>query len=179
MSASMRPAPHFPGIHPMAKRTFNPSVTVAAIVERDGRYLLIEENVLGRRVLNQPAGHWEKGETLIQACVRETLEETAHHFRPTALVGVYLSRVARPRPPGEAPVETTYLRFAFCGDLGDFVPDRRLDHGIVRTLWMRPQEIRALAHVHRSSALMQCVDDYLAGARFPLSLLHTDPGLSA
>ena len=155
---------------------WKPNVTVAAIVEREGRFLLVEEHSADGLRLNNPAGHLDPGETLVEACARETLEETAHAFRPTALVGVYLSRQTKPRRDAEAAQTITYLRFAFGGELGEFQPHRRLDHGIVRTLWLTADEIRASAPRHRSPVLLQCVEDYLAGARYPMGLLHTDLG---
>ncbi|MDP2019449.1 MAG: NUDIX hydrolase, partial [Hydrogenophaga sp.] len=101
------------------------------------------------------------------------LEETAHAFTPTALVGVYLSRFQRPAT-GE---DITYLRFAYCGELGDFDPQRELDTGIVRTLWMTPDEIRASTGRHRSPLVQRCIEDHLAGQRFPLDLVFTDPSV--
>ena len=145
-----------------------PRVTVAAVIERDGRFLLVEEETADGLRLNNPAGHLEPGEAPAEGCARETLEETAHGFTPTALVGVYLSRTER--PTGE---DTTYMRLAFCGELGEFDPHRPLDTGIVRTLWMTPPEIRASADRHRSPLLLRCLDDYLAGRRYPLSLVYT------
>jgi ADP-ribose pyrophosphatase YjhB (NUDIX family) len=153
---------------------WKPHVTVAAVVEREGRFLLVEEQTSDGLRRNNPAGHLDPGESLVQACSRETLEETAHAFRPTGLVGVYLTRVPKPARDGLPGQVVTYLRFAFCGELGAFFADRRLDHGIVRTLWMTPQEIRASAQRHRSPALLQCVQDHLAGVRYPLEMLHTD-----
>lgn len=153
---------------------WKPNVTVAAIVEREGRFLLVEEQTTDGLRLNNPAGHLDSGESLVQACIRETLEETAHDFQPTGLVGVYLSQVPRPARGALPPQTTTYLRFAFTGVLGRFHPDRRLDHGIVRTLWLSPQEIRDSAARHRSPVVLQCLQDYLAGVRHPLALLHTD-----
>jgi ADP-ribose pyrophosphatase YjhB (NUDIX family) len=152
---------------------FKPSVTVAAVIERAGRYLLVEEHTPEGLRLNNPAGHLEPGEGLAAACAREALEETAHAFTPTALVGVYMARFARPAT-GE---EITYLRFAFCGALGAFAADRALDQGIVRTLWLTPEEIRASQDRHRSPLLLRCVEDHLAGQRHPLALLHTDPSV--
>ena len=155
---------------------WKPNVTVAAVVEQGGKFLLVEEHTADGLRLNNPAGHLDPGESLADACARETLEETAHRFRPTALVGVYLSRVPRPsREPGRS-TQLTYLRFAFCGELGEFRPGQRLDHGIVRTLWMAPEEIRASSDRHRSPALLQCVEDYLAGKRIAIDLLRTDLG---
>ena len=153
---------------------WKPSVTVAAIIERDGRYLLIEEHTPEGLKLNNPAGHLDPGESPADGCARETLEETTHHFTPTALVGVYLSRFKRPAT-GE---DITYLRFAFCGELGEVMPGRTLDHGIVRTLWMTPDVIRASAARHRSPLLLRCMEDHLAGRRLPLDAVYTDPGVA-
>lgn len=144
---------------------WKPSVTVAAVVERDGRFLVVEEHTPEGLRLNNPAGHLEPGESLAQACARETLEETAHPFSPTALVGVYQAALG----------DTTYLRFAFCGTLGDCEPARTLDEGIVRSLWMTLEELRASAPRHRSPLLLRCVEDYLAGRRFPLDVVYTAP----
>ncbi len=152
---------------------WRPNVTVAAVIERDGRFLLVEEETPDGLRLNQPAGHLEQGESLTDACARETLEESAWHFVPGALVGIYLW----PRPQGEAvkamaarsPI--TYLRFAFCGELGAH-EERALDTGIVRALWLSPEEIAATRERHRSPLILQCVADHLAGRRYPLDLLH-------
>jgi len=152
---------------------WKPSVTVAAVIEQEGRFLLVEEHTSEGLRLNNPAGHREPGESPLQACIRETLEETAFAFTPTPLVGVYLSRVRR---PGD---DFTYLRFAFCGRLGAHDPQRALDAGIVRTLWMTAAEIRASDDRHRSPLLLRCMDDYLAGVRHPLSLVTVDPSVTA
>ncbi len=154
----------------MHKR-WKPNVTVAAVIERDGKFLLVEEHTPNGLQLNNPAGHLEPGESLVEACIRETCEETAYRFAPTALVGVYLTRVALAEVTPDKSGATTYLRFAFCGELGVFLPDQRLDHGIVRTLWLSADEIRSSMAQHRTPALLQCVEDYLAGARHPLYLL--------
>ena len=146
---------------------WKPSVTVAAIVEHDGRYLLVEEETPEGLRLNNPAGHLDPGESLLQGVVREALEETARRFEPSALVGVYLARVA----------DTTYLRFAFCGAVGEPESGRALDHGIVRTLWLTPDEIRASRARHRSPLLLRCVEDHLAGRRYPLAALVADATL--
>jgi len=159
---------------------WKPNVTVAAVIERDGRFLLVEEQTSEGLRLNNPAGHLDPGESLMQACVRETLEETAFHFLPDAVVGIYMTGPAQSQPPGATPTskrDITYLRFAFRGALGGFDPQRRLDKGIVRTVWLSPQEIRACRDRHRSPALERCVEDYLAGARYSLDLLSTDFGL--
>ncbi len=154
---------------------WKPSVTVAAIIERDGLFLLVEEETSEGLKLNNPAGHLDPGESPAAGCARETLEETAHTFRPTELLGIYLSRFQR-ESTGE---DITYMRFAFCGELGDHDPRRPLDAGIVRTLWMTAEEIRATAARHRSPLLLRCVEDYLAGVHYPLSVVNTDPGVAA
>jgi ADP-ribose pyrophosphatase YjhB (NUDIX family) len=141
-----------------------PHVTVAAILERDGRFLLVEEDTPDGRRLNQPAGHLEPQESLTQACIRETLEETAWHMRPDALVGVYLW----PRQDGES----TTLRFAFAGRLIGHDAQRKLDAGIVRTVWLAPEDIEACRAQHRSPLVSQAVRDYVQGQRYPLALLR-------
>lgn len=151
------------------RQRFQPRVTVAAVIERNGRFLLIEEETSEGLRLNNPAGHLDPGEAPAEGCARETLEETAHRFTPTALVGVYLSRSER--PSGE---DVTYIRFAYCGDLGALEPERPLDTGIVRTLWLTAQEIRDSAGRHRSPLVVRCVEDYLAGRRYPLSAVYCD-----
>ncbi len=150
---------------------FRPSVTVAAVIERNGRFLLVREETADGVRLNQPAGHLDPDETLPAACAREVLEETAYVFTPTALLGAYLARYQSPRT-GE---DVTYLRFAFTGTLGEHMADRALDHGILGTLWLTREEIAARADEHRSPLLMQCVDDYLAGRRLPLETLVAHP----
>ncbi len=149
---------------------WKPSVTVAAIIERDGRYLLVEEHTPEGLRLHNPAGHLDPGESPEQGVAREALEETAFSFTPTALVGVYLSRFQR-ASTGE---DITYLRFAYCGDLGAFDSGRPLDTGIVRTVWMSPEEVRASADRHRSPLVLRCIEDHQAGQRFPLATVHTD-----
>jgi len=153
---------------------WKPSVTVAAVIERDGLFLMVEEHTPEGLRLNNPAGHLDPGESPAQACARETLEETAHSFEPTALVGVYLARFQRPASAERATEDITYLRFAFCGQLGQFHPDRQLDTGIVRTLWLTPEALRASEARHRSPLVLRCMEDYLAGQRHPLDLIYTD-----
>jgi ADP-ribose pyrophosphatase YjhB (NUDIX family) len=143
---------------------WKPNVTVAALVERDGRFLLVEEETPEGIRFNQPAGHLDEGESLMEACARETLEESAWRFRPNALVGIYMW----PRPQGDI----TYLRFAFAGTLGEEQAGRSLDTGILRTVWLTPQEIEASQERHRSPLVWQCVQDYLAGRRYPLEILR-------
>lgn len=154
---------------------WKPSVTVAAIIEKDGRFLLIEEETAEGLRLNNPAGHLEPGESPAEGCTREALEETAHDFQPTHLVGVYLSRFER-KQTGE---DITYLRFAFAGTLGRQYPERPLDTGIHRTIWMTPEEIRASVDRHRSPLVLRCMEDHLAGARFPLETIYTDASVRA
>ena len=149
---------------------WKPNVTVAAVVEQEGRFLLVEEDTSDGLRLNNPAGHLDPGESPEQACVREVLEETAYDFTATALVGIYLNRFTRSRTGDDI----TYLRFAFAGTLGEHHAWRTLDDGIVRTLWMTPDEIRASVARHRTPLLLQCVEDYLAGKRYPLELVQVD-----
>ena len=151
---------------------WKPSVTVAAIIERDQRFLLVEEQTAEGMKFNQPAGHLDPGESLVAAAAREALEETAHEFIPDTLVGVYLSRYQSSRMNEDV----TYLRFAFTGTLGA-IHDRPLDDGILRTVWMSHQEIMATQDRHRSPLVLKCVEDYLAGQRFPLSVIHTHPSV--
>lgn len=152
---------------------WKPSVTVAAIIERDGRFLLVEEETPEGLRLNNPAGHLDPGESPAEGCAREAMEETTHRFTPTHLLGVYMSRFQRAQAEGDI-ADITYLRFAFTGELGDVVPGRSLDTGIVRTVWMTPEEIRASAARHRSPLLLRCMEDHLRGQRFPLELVYTD-----
>jgi phosphatase NudJ len=156
----------------MADR-WKPSVTVAAVIERDGRFLLVEEETADGLRLNNPAGHLDPGESPLQGVVRETLEETACAFTPRCLVGVYMSRFQR-ASTGE---DITYLRFAYAGTVGDPLPGRTLDTGIVRTLWLTPDEIRASAARHRSPLLLRCMEDHLAGKHLPLDLVDVDPSV--
>ena len=151
---------------------WKPSVTVAAVIERDGHFLMIEEETSEGVRLNQPAGHLDPHESLEQAVVREVLEETAHDFTPTALVGMYMSRYCSKR----LGTDVTYLRFTFCGVAGEEF-NQPLDHGIIRTLWMTRAELAASAERHRSPFVLRCVDDYLAGMRVPLGLIHTHPSV--
>jgi ADP-ribose pyrophosphatase YjhB (NUDIX family) len=142
---------------------WKPNVTVAAVIERDGKYLLVEEETAGGLAFNQPAGHLEEGESLVDAVIRETLEETAYHFHPTHLVGIYNWR----RPDGEV----TYLRFAFAGELRGWEAARELDDGIVAAHWLTLDEIAVREARHRSPLVRRCIEDLRAGKRFPLDLL--------
>src|SRR5438105_15283852 len=138
-----------------------PSVTVAAVIERDGRFLLVEEEMADGLRLNNPAGHLEPGESPAEACAREALEEAALAFEPTHLLGVYLSRHHRQYQQQDV----TYLRLAFCGKVLQHHADRALDRGIVRTLWLTPQEVRASADRHRSPVVLRCIHDHIPGGR--------------
>ena len=156
----------------MTPERFKPGVTVGAIIERDGRFLLVEEHTSAGLRLNNPAGHLEPAEDLLQGCVREVLEETAFDCVPTALLGVYLTAYPQHDAAvhGDLRGRPHYLRFAFVGQLGAFHPDRALDVGIVRTLWLTPEEIRAAPNL-RSPTVLQCLEDYLSGQRQPLDML--------
>ncbi len=143
--------------------TWLPHVVVAAIVERDGKFLLVEEHTAEGLRLNQPAGHWERGETLEDAVHREALEETAHHVEPFALLGCYTTHYPQR--------DITYLRFAYVCRVTGFDAERTLDDGIVRALWLTPDELAAHPTPHRSPLVMRCIEDYLAGRRLPLDFV--------
>ena len=146
---------------------WRPSVTVAAILEKDGKFLFVEELQEGRRVLNQPAGHLDPDETLIAACSREVLEETAHRFEPTGLVGIYRWYFK--------PADVTFLRFCFSGKvLG--VETTPLDREILALHWLTAQEVKDRTQQHRSPLVQQCLDDYLAGKNFPIEVLSRTHG---
>ncbi|MBL8349857.1 MAG: NUDIX hydrolase [Burkholderiaceae bacterium] len=156
---------------------WKPSVTVAAIVESDGRYLLVEERTPEGLKLNNPAGHLDRGESPLQAVVRECLEETARSFTPQALLGVYLARFERPARGGRPADDITYLRFAYCGSVGEADPTRALDAPIVRTLWLTPDEIRAAGDRLRSPLVLRCIEDHRSGLRHPLGTVWADGSL--
>ena len=156
---------------------WKPSVTVAAVVEQGGRYLLVEERTPEGLRLNNPAGHLDPGETPEQGVARECLEETACVFMPQALVGVYLARFERPAADGRAAEDITYLRFAYCGSVGAPDPNRTLDEPIERTVWMTLAEVRASAPRHRSPLVLRCIEDHAAGVRHPLGVVQADPSL--
>ena len=139
-------------------------LTVAAVAERDGRFLCVEERIGGMLRINQPAGHLEPGESLLEGVIRETLEETAHEFTPHDLLGIY-----RWQHPDNG---LTYVRVAFIGTVGDPRPHLHLDMGIERVLWMTLDELRACRARHRSPLVMRCVEDFAAGTRYPLDLLR-------
>jgi len=143
--------------------TWKPDVTVAAIIENDGRFLMVEEHVGHRLVINQPAGHLEVNESFVTAVIRETLEETAWTFVPDSLTGIYLWQ--------HPERNVSFLRLTFCGTVTDHDPDRPLDHGIKRTLWLSRNELTQRQAQLRSPMVTKCIDDYLAGIRYPLSVL--------
>jgi 8-oxo-dGTP pyrophosphatase MutT (NUDIX family) len=142
---------------------WKPNVTVAAVVQRDGKFLLVEEETDAGLAFNQPAGHLEESEALVDAVIRETLEETAYHFKPTHLVGVYNWK--------HPTKDVTYLRFAFTGELRGFEAERQLDDGIVGARWLTLDEVRSSQERHRSPLILRCIEDLLAGKRYPLDLL--------
>ena len=146
---------------------WKPNVTVAAVVEQDGKFLLVEEQTRGGILFNQPAGHLEPSESIIHGSIRETLEETGYTFTPQWVLGIY-------RWHSHAD-NITFLRFAFAGSVSDHDPGRTLDVGIVRAGWFAPDEIRETAYRHRSPLVMKCVEDHLAGKYYPLEILtHYD-----
>lgn len=143
---------------------WTPHVTVAAIAEREGALLFVEEAIQGRLVLNQPAGHWEEDESLTEAVTREVLEETGYDFAPEALVGIYRWRV-----PDR---DLTYLRFVFAGRVGTLPSRATLDRNILRALWLSPEELQTEHARLRTPMVLRGVQDYLAGRRFPLEILN-------
>lgn len=147
----------------MSELVWKPHVTVAAVVQRDGKFLLVEEETSEGVRFNQPAGHLEAGESLIEAVVRECLEETGYSFHPQHLLGIY----QWPRPDREA----AYLRFAFTGELRGHDPERPLDQGILGLRWLSLEEVRATVARHRSPLILRCVEDYLTGRRLPLDAI--------
>jgi len=145
---------------------WKPHATVAAIIEREDRFLLVEEEADGRLVFNQPAGHLERDESLITAVCREVLEETAHRFEPCGLVGIYLY------PHPDPASDITYLRVCFHGVSRSHDARQPLDDGILRTVWLSRDELAGQPERLRSPMVLRCIDDYLAGRRYPLELLN-------
>ncbi len=143
--------------------TWKPHVTVDAIVEQDGRFLLVEERVHDALVINNPAGHLEESESFIDAVRRETLEETGWEFEPDAVTGIYLFK--------NLSLDATFLRIAFCGHCTRHHPGRSLDRGIVGPMWLTRAELDNASLILRSPLVTHCIDDYLAGRRFPLDIL--------
>jgi 8-oxo-dGTP pyrophosphatase MutT (NUDIX family) len=140
-------------------------ITVAAVIKRNNKYLMVKERANGLVVYNQPAGHWEVDETLVEAAQRETLEETAWEFVPQALVGIY--RWKHPQK------DEVFLRATFCGDAGKHYPNQALDEGIIEALWLTREELATLPETERRSAMvLHSIDDYEAGKRYELNLLQ-------
>lgn len=142
---------------------WKPHVTVAALIESEGRFLMVQELISGRSVYNQPAGHLEDGETLIDAVIRETREETAWEFEPESLVGIYQWR--------HPEKQKTFIRTTFSGKGLQHDPGSELDACIEQTLWLTVNEIRNQHDRLRSPMVLQSIEDYLAGCRYPLTLL--------
>ncbi len=146
---------------------WKPHTTVAAIIERDNKFLMVEELIDGEHVYNQPAGHLDPDETLIDAVIRETREESAWHFTPEAVTGIYLWK----QPDSKDKPGKTFVRVAVCGGCADHDPDQALDDGIIRACWISRNELANNNYQLRSPMVLDCIDDYLAGKRYPLDLL--------
>jgi 8-oxo-dGTP pyrophosphatase MutT (NUDIX family) len=147
------------------RELWRPNVVVASIVERDGRFLVVEEwDDAGRLVINQPAGHLDPGETLIAAAARETLEETAWHTEPLELVGIY----TYPKPD----TDVLYMRYCYHSRALLHEPGRALDHPVERACWYTREELLDRRAMHRSPLVMRCIDDYIGGRRFPIDLVQ-------
>ena len=144
--------------------TWSPHVTVAAVIEQDQHYLLVRERSSGETVINQPAGHLEDGESILEAVVREVFEETARHFQPSGLIGIYRYRIESK--------QRTYLRFCFTGTVSERIPDQTLDPDIIDTHWLTLNDIREQKDKLRSPMVLQCIEDYLNKPLLPLEALH-------
>ena len=142
---------------------WKPNVTVAAVIEQQGKFLLVEEHTTHGLLFNQPAGHLEPNESLVEAVAREVLEESAYQFEPQYLIGIYRWHSTR--------ADTTYLRFAFGGRVVEHYPERALDDGIVRAVWVTTEELRASLERHRSPLVLRCIEDYIAGKKYSLDIL--------
>ncbi len=143
--------------------TWKPHVTVAAIIEQDNQFLMVEELVHHQRVINQPAGHLDPDESLIDAVIRETREETAWLFTPQYISGIYLWK----HPQNQK----SFLRVAFCGSVHDHKAEQSLDEGIIQTIWKTRSQLLQCEHSLRSPMVMRCIDDYVAGKRYPMDML--------
>lgn len=143
---------------------WQPHITVAAVVECDDRFLMVEEESCGKIVINQPAGHLEREESLVNAVIRETLEETAWHINPTSIIGVYQWTNESDRH--------TFIRVGFAGECIGHEAERELDTGILKALWLTRHDLEKQEHRLRSPMVMQCIDDYLSGQRYPLHLVN-------
>jgi len=146
---------------------WKPNVTVAAVIKQNDKYLLVEEQTNHGILFNQPAGHLEPNESIVDGVIRETLEETGYTFAPQSLLGIYRWCSHRNN--------TIYLRFAFSGIAIKHDNNRKLDDGIVRATWLNINEIHDLSHRHRSPLVIKCIEDHLAGKHYPLEILtHFD-----
>jgi len=154
---------------PHREPIWTPHATVAALIERDGKYLMVREHARNGIRLNQPAGHWEAGETLLDACAREVLEESGYEFTPTALLGIYVS--------DKDDKSVTYLRLTFIGTVGDAPIHSELDEGIIEAVWLTFDEVMAQESIHRNPIVAQCLRDYVAGQRLDLALVKDLRGL--
>lgn len=146
---------------------WKPHATVAAIIERDNEFLMVEELIHGERLFNQPAGHLDPDESIVDAVIRETQEESAWQFVPEAVTGIYLWKHPE---NGE-----TFLRVAICGSCKNHDPKQPLDEGILQAVWISRDELQAESHRLRSPMVINCIDDYLAGKRYPLDMLIDVP----
>lgn len=170
-------------MNPTEPPRFRPSVTVAAVIHRadpaggPAQYLLVREHTAEGLRLNNPAGHLEPAESPLEGAAREALEETGRVFTAEGWLGCYLSRFQRAGGPGRPPEDVTYLRLAFSGTVGERLPDRALDDGIVETLWLSREALRARRAEHRSPLVMRCIDDHAQGRVLPLEALYTDPSV--
>ena len=145
---------------------WKPNVTVAAIIEQSGKFLMVEEHSANGPVINQPAGHLEPNEGLQDAVIRETLEETGYHFTPSAFIGSYLWH--------NEENQTTYYRTTFAGTVCDQRIETQLDDGIIRALWMSRDDILENQHRLRGPVILESIDDFLAGKTYPLNLIKTN-----
>ena len=150
---------------------WKPHATVAAIIERDNKFLMVEELVQGERMFNQPSGHLDPDENLIDAVIRETQEEAAWQFIPEAVTGIYLWK----QPDNDKKDGETFLRVAICGTCTNHDPRQKLDDGIIQALWMSREQLIENSDKLRSPMVINCIDDYLAGKRYPLDLLINVP----
>jgi len=142
---------------------WKPNATVAAVIERDNAFLMVEERIDGQSVINQPAGHLNDNESLVQAVIREVREETAWTFQPQALLGIYR---------WQHPVKKlTHMRTTFIGDVIEHDPKQMLDSPIIRAAWFTRDQLQKEGNL-RSPMVLRCIDDYLNGQQFPLELLH-------
>ena len=148
---------------PHTEPIWTPHATVAALIERDGCYLMVREHTRHGIRINQPAGHWEAGETLLDAVRREVLEESGYEFTPTALLGIYIS--------DKDDKSVTYLRLTFVGNVGDAPIHNELDEGIIEAVWLTFDDIMAQQDIHRNPIVAQCLSDYVAGQRLDLALV--------